>query len=442
MQENTAIKRPPTKNFNNRKKSSRELARSLDSSRNNITLPPTKKIGYCIGANPHHRARLASSSSSSQASPSLQPSSSPSLPLPPSLLSDSEEDFKPTVGEKLYMPTRSGQPLDTNKNDNHAATLPNGGLRVHSKKRINPFPSTRLRIPAKKNKTGEDAEALSKLIKSLDKIKEDDGRVVEEDKIICPFCSESIFPITKPISRALKALEKRDDEFARKQKQRFEDMNGSSSFSRPVGFESKRIVPSEEKDKFCKLHRLELVIKPQGIKEGYPKEIDFEKLEPTIRTFDKELKDVIRRRVHSDYRKLAEEAYEEQGQAKARSTMSLLSRFTATLPGYYGPKGAAFILKTLTKMYLDTGYLEDHLVSAQLPLEFLQQVMIPEVGYRLIRRDLSINGLKPNLSEKAKRVMKESTAYGNAMFPADDAQIDKSEDDDLLQIELYNIDSD
>ncbi|OAC99288.1 hypothetical protein MUCCIDRAFT_133917, partial [Mucor lusitanicus CBS 277.49] len=117
----------------------------------------------------------------------------------------------------------------------------------------------------------------------------------------------------------------------------------------------------------------------------------------------------------------------EQGQTKARSVMSVLNRFTATLPGYYGPRGAGAILKALTKMYIDTGYMRKHLKSSQLPLEFLQQVLVPEVGFRLIRQDLNRKrrgGVPiPGLTEKAKAIMKESAAYGNAMFPVEDADI-------------------
>ena len=97
-----------------------------------------------------------------------------------------------------------------------------------------------------------------------------------------------------------------------------------------------------------------------------------------------------------------------------------MNRFQHSLPGYYGPKGAAVILGVLTKMYLNTGYLKKHLVSPQLPLEFLQQVMVPEAGFRLIRQDITDpNNVVPGLTEKAKEMMLDSIDYGSAIFPAD-----------------------
>jgi hypothetical protein len=291
----------------------------------------------------------------------------------------------------------------------------------------------KLKIPKKTNSLADSAEKSKEILQNFNQAKEEDES--DADKVQCPFCSEYLTPLTRSIDLALAEIHEKDKKYEQSQR---EKEHSSSSFSRPMNIVNKRPVLNSEKDAFCKLHKLELVIKPAGVRKGYPTKIAFEKLGKRIESLDEELKDVIHNAIPSDYRKIAEEAYKELGVNKARSTTSIMHRFEKTLPGYYGPKGSNIILEHLTRLYLNTGYLKRKLVSDQLPLEFLQQVLVPETGYRLIRQDLCSKRVTPNATEKAKTIMNESRDYGSAMFPIENQDIEESINDTGNSI-IYNL---
>jgi hypothetical protein len=277
--------------------------------------------------------------------------------------------------------------------------------------------------------TVEEEEQRHQTMKSLAAFQKQDRN--DKDKKKCPYCSETLFPLFHAVKMALKEIERKDKEHEMRQNELLEKENSrsTSSYSKPMTLISKRHVPVEEKDAFCYLHNMETIIKPRGVDKGYPTTINFGEIHGRILKIDAELKSVIRKEITSDYRDIAEKAYEEQGVTKARSTMSVLNRFEASLPGYYGPKGSAAILSSLVKIYLKSGYMKKHLVSPQLPLEFLQQVLVPEAGFRLIRGDLvkkmkDVKKDMPNITDKAKTIMAESREYGSAIFPADEHDIE------------------
>ncbi|KAI8970263.1 RTC4-like domain-containing protein [Mycotypha africana] len=273
-----------------------------------------------------------------------------------------------------------------------------------------------------KSKTEKLAKSKA-ILENLNKVEEemDDNK----KKVICPYCMTVLEPITDALEKALEKMKRKDEDYEQRQ-----ENQASSSFT-CFNIVIKRPVSNEEKDAFCKLHKKELVIKPEGVKKRFPTTIDFNAVSRRIMKFRSELERVIKNELKSEYREIAESAYEEQGISKARSTMSMMARFEASLPGYYGPKGAGVILNTLNDMFLKSGYLSKYLVSQQLPVEFLQQVLVPEVGFRLIREDLLKNqGLgRPmeNATEKAKQIMRESCEYGHIMFPSENQHIDSEQ---------------
>ncbi|KAI7898068.1 RTC4-like domain-containing protein [Cokeromyces recurvatus] len=238
----------------------------------------------------------------------------------------------------------------------------------------------------------------------------------EEEKPQCPYCSEFLFPMTDAIEHALKVIKTKDKAYEERHHVTT-SFKGHATTLRPVS--------SMEKDAFCRLHKLELVIKPQGAKEQYPCTIRFHELPERIVKYDKELRQIIKNKIPSHYRQIAEGAYLKLGENKARGTMGMMHHFEASLPGYYGPRGASVILETLSKMYLeDSDVLKTQLKSPQLPMEFLQQVLVPEVGVRLIRDDLFKKyGVKPEMTRRAQEIIEESREYGNAMFPVENQDI-------------------
>lgn len=292
----------------------------------------------------------------------------------------------------------------------------------------------KLTLP-KKNKVQE--QSSSKKKKLLDTLqahqKQQDD---DKDKKVCPFCSEILFPMRTAIAEALKALELKDKLHEQRQLKEMEKENSTSSFS--FRMIAKRTITITEKDQFCSLHHRELVTIPDGYDKGFPSKINFEEIPKRIQRFDKELRDIISNRIKSDYRKIAEDAYKEQGVTKARSTMSVMLRFESSLPGYYGPKGSSVILDVLSTMYLKSGYLSKNLISPQLPIEFIQQVLVPEAGFRLIRQDLikSAATIPPDCTNKAKLIMIESCDYGSAMFPIEEPEMDDLENENTSCIML------
>ncbi|KAI8332992.1 RTC4-like domain-containing protein, partial [Blakeslea trispora] len=244
----------------------------------------------------------------------------------------------------------------------------------------------------------------------------------EDTREKCPYCGEIFKSMTGPLRKAIDNIKEKDREYEKSQNDKLEKESATSIYNLPTNLTLKRRVLPAEKDAFCKLHRIELVIKPEGIKKNYPQKIEFDRIERRIKQMQPELDKIIRNELSSEFRNIAEDAYRNMGVNKARSTMGVMTRFEATLPGYYGPKGAAVILEVLTKLYLETSFLSRELVSPQLPLEFAQQVLVPEVGLRLIQADLTRYKIIPDARAKAREVMEESIQYGHHIFPVKDQE--------------------
>ncbi|CAB5352860.1 unnamed protein product [Rhizophagus irregularis] len=98
--------------------------------------------------------------------------------------------------------------------------------------------------------------------------------------------------------------------------------------------------------------------------------------------------------------------YRDKGKNKINSPMSLMSRIESFQPGYYGPRGAIVIAETLRKLFIDTKILTKSLTIPQTPMEYLQEVLIPEAAVRLIQEDKDIT------AEKAREIMLESVRFG------------------------------
>lgn len=340
------------------------------------------------------------------------------------LSDDDDSDFKepppPTVTKRITPSLNSFK----SRNIFAATSTPRSGLVKPVVDDNSDFKRPpKLRLPKKnkaKDQTDHKKKQLLDTLQAYQKQQADD-----KDKKKCPFCSEVLFPLNRAIADGLGKIQKRDQEHKERELKLMEKENSSSSF----GFQmiAKRQVSTEEKDAFCGLHYRELITKPEGYNKKYPTIINFEAIPKRIERFDTELRDIIRGRIASDYRNLAETAYEEQGMTKARSAMSVMLRFEHTLPGYYGPKGSSVIFDVLSNLYLKSGFLSKNLVSPQLPIEFIQQVLVPEAGFRLIRQDLikAAADIPPECTVKAKQIMTESCDYGSAMFPMEEPEIDE-----------------
>ncbi|RCH86958.1 hypothetical protein CU097_008141 [Rhizopus azygosporus] len=301
---------------------------------------------------------------------------------------------------------------------------------------IKPVKKRRLFEPSGHNANARAELLIDTVFRSTDEANNDIG------KETCPYCGDILEPMTNSLRKYLEQKETKDRAHEQKQLARLKRENAQSSFGTADWIVEQRRVSTTDKHEFCKLHHIELVVKKQGNERGYPESIDFKGIEKRILGFKSQLDNVIDGKVKSKFKDIALNAYSEFGQSKARSAVNVLVRLENCVPGYYGPRGSAVITEVLSKLYLQSGILTKELTQPQLPLEYIQQVLMPEAGLRLIRQDLlnkSRRGhtsifhalpIPPNLTETAEKVMTESREYGAAMFPeAEDESITIESDD-------------
>ncbi|CAG8855817.1 12642_t:CDS:2, partial [Gigaspora margarita] len=93
-------------------------------------------------------------------------------------------------------------------------------------------------------------------------------------------------------------------------------------------------------------HRGEGIIIPYRIEKGYPLHIDFTTLPDQVRRA-----------------------------SKANSSLLQINYFESFQPGYYGTKGLAVILETLTEMFVQTKILTTNLCVSQSLSQYLAQVL-------------------------------------------------------------------
>ena len=86
---------------------------------------------------------------------------------------------------------------------------------------------------------------------------------------------------------------------------------------------SKNVINQFE---FCRSHTAEQIIIPEGIKKGYPPNIDFTKLPERIYKFKEELHNICKKKSRSYYRDAIMQIYHSKGKMKAKSSMSVMAR--------------------------------------------------------------------------------------------------------------------
>ncbi|KAI7866861.1 hypothetical protein BDF14DRAFT_1808585 [Spinellus fusiger] len=312
------------------------------------------------------------------------------------------------------------KPSSSQLNDLFCFSSPVQSVKVYRKLKTPSFltlPKEGARTPQQKQeqleKTKQQEEGRKRMMDRQSIIENFDTK--EVDGIVgstaCPYCREPLEPpLTMAVEKALQDMKDKDEKYRALQLEK-------NPQRRVLVSELRRDVPSIEQFSFCRLHSLELKVKPQGIQKGYPVDINFEELPVRIQALREELVGVVDGQTHSIYRDHALKAYEHLGTRKARSTMAVMNRFEKTLPGYYGSKGAVLLQNTLNTMFIDSGYLTKEKSVPQMPLEYLQQVLVPEAAYRLIRDDLAKKG---DTEQDPHIVMNESSEFGSLVHVEDE----------------------
>ncbi|KAF9319061.1 hypothetical protein BG003_009982 [Podila horticola] len=271
---------------------------------------------------------------------------------------------------------------------------------------------------------------------------------------VCPYCGDAL-PNPKP-RRLAKALEKilLAEETLRRKKQNENSQKAAMTNAkpqhpprppRPRPLKKKAVVEEPETPipradaavwddtdsepeegklslvdqfEFCKIHMAEMTIVPEGLRRNYPVSINFDELDARVDRMKGELQDIIENTVQSRYLERVKTTYKSLGTMGARQPAVMLATVQDTQPGYYGSKGAERLFEILVRMFIEPNILTYKLAHPQRPSEYVQQVLIPEAGLRLIAEDQKKIGRHDISLEDARIIMAESVEFGAYMHEA------------------------
>ncbi|RDB15822.1 hypothetical protein Hypma_003620 [Hypsizygus marmoreus] len=280
----------------------------------------------------------------------------------------------------------------------------------------------------KKNKMGEGGDGYTTpIVLDDDYVFEEDDTLImspsTDPRTLCPYCDAPLPPSpTRLLTRLLASTAKKSHHEPRP--------------TNPLG----RKAPFAVFIAVCQRHRFESQILPEAEAKGWPKEIDWHELGGRVIRMRDALKGIV-----EDCGVAAEcdEEVIEQGprmrcvfwgevmrEVKAKGSRAVagvrgqFASFEKTQPGYYGELGSVIIHQTLYDLFPPTS-IDPNSVAPLTPNEFVQRILVPEVGARLIMEDMELD---EGRMEDAVQILRESASYGVAMFPADEGEEGEEED--------------
>ncbi|KAK0457879.1 RTC4-like domain-containing protein [Desarmillaria tabescens] len=234
-----------------------------------------------------------------------------------------------------------------------------------------------------------------------------------DPKTLCPYCDTRLPDRPTPLlSRLLANIAKKS--------------RPSPRPTNPLG----RKAPLEAFIALCQRHRFESVTLPEAERNGWPKEIAWEKLEGRVHKMKRELNTLISDPIARSSSVFWTEIMEEvkaKGSRAVGGVKNQFATFEKTQPGYYGEQGSVIIHQTLFNLFPPASIHPDQ-VTPLTPNEFTQRILVPEVAVRLIRQDMDVS------PSKALKILRESSSYGVAMFPEDDSGWGEKKDDDVMGV--------
>ncbi|CAG8679532.1 30193_t:CDS:2, partial [Gigaspora margarita] len=178
-----------------------------------------------------------------------------------------------------------------------------------------------------------------------------------------------------------------------------------SEYLNDIATKKKLAQTAVKQYKFCQVYRGEGIIIPYGIEKGYLLHIDFTILPDRVRSLKYKLLKIIKGQQFSEYRVDAVKRIQEIGASKANSSLLQINYFE--LFQYYGTKGLAVILETLTEIFVQTKILTTNLCVPQSSFQYLAQVLVPKTAIRLIAENFN------NISlDAAKKIIIDSIEFG------------------------------
>ncbi|GAA6028781.1 hypothetical protein JCM8097_007392 [Rhodosporidiobolus ruineniae] len=257
----------------------------------------------------------------------------------------------------------------------------------------------------------EREKAAMKRLREVATDDEDDPLLKQPDTVdpdtLCPFCDDLMPPSPSPALLALKKFL-----ITRPNAEEI------PTFRNPKAVRLSAI----ETASFCKRHNAERVTIPEGKARGWPTEHDWDELARRIeRDCVEHLRQLIFGKVDSAFVQLALEAHGEKGK-NMRGVAAEFGSFDVEQPGYYGGKGFEVMHKTLHHLFTVDNPILSPSRTPGLPLDvYLRRVLVPECAVSLVLADHADpppGSALPRLTtrEEAEVVVRESRAYGSAMF--------------------------
>ncbi|KAH0582517.1 hypothetical protein H2248_010458 [Termitomyces sp. 'cryptogamus'] len=267
-------------------------------------------------------------------------------------------------------------------------------------------------------------EPYPKRLKENEQEEEDADQEIDPGTL-CPYCDASLPP--QPTSRLNRLL-------ASAAKKSCPEPRPGNRLGRTAPFTVYIMV--------CQRHRFESQMLPEAERKGWPKTIDWSELSKRVRKMKGALRTIIedssqvdsdlfgseenRPRARCVFWREALEEVRSKGTRAVAGVRGQFASFEKIQPGYYGEMGSVIIHQTLYDLFPPAS-IDPDLVSPLTASEFLQRIMVPEIGVRLIMQDMNLD---VSQMRDAVKILRESANYGVAMFPVDEGEEEGGDSDD------------
>lgn len=188
----------------------------------------------------------------------------------------------------------------------------------------------------------------------------------------------------------------------------------------PSGFKEPPPTAARGRIAYCQRHENATILE-KGRTKGYPCSTDFTALRKRLITMLPFIKKIINNPSKSEFMMRLRKGAKGRNAAQP---MTMIDLFDECQPGYYGPRGSELIsdvvLKELGDYIRENNNLYEDLKFCGGVTGYIQSVVVPEVGLRLIMEDMEIS------KDEARTRMKESVAYGGII----NASVEDDEDEE------------
>ncbi|KAI9469308.1 hypothetical protein BDB00DRAFT_863216 [Zychaea mexicana] len=135
------------------------------------------------------------------------------------------------------------------------------------------------------------------------------------------------------------------------------------------------------------------------------------------------IQDIIVGKTESTFKSIETEFYSQYSRSVVRSIFVRMVRAEKSLVWLYRPRGMQIIMDCLTKELLKSNHLTAANTALMPPLQFVQQILVPEIAARLIQEDKNVS------YDDAVDIMKKSAKFGSAINPTIDSDESESSDE-------------